>query len=933
MMETLAVGPIVFLAPLALLALIGLPILWLVLRATPPQPVTIELPSLALLDGLIPEQETPAKTPWWIILLRMAAVLLIILGLANPVWSPNRADTTSSQNDVVVLIESDWVAAPNWSAYRNAALNILSSLDNDQQIRLIPTTTPSVERAFQSPTTPLEAKAKLRALRPSSWRVNTDEIITALGEVDLSGVDVYWVTSGIKQDDHEGLNEVLSSASSVSVVIRDDQETVAIIALSASPKGPVLSLVRSQTGSETTLPVSAFDERSRSVVSAEAVFDRDQAVTTVTFEAPDDVQAQIRSFRVLRSSSAAGVWFWQGSSRARRVGILSSTNDVQPLLSDAYYVRKALSPFATLFEGDLETLFDQDLGAIILTDVGRLNETDEAALSTWVEEGGVLIRFAGPRLAAQSDTLLPVTLRRASRAFDSALSWDDPQQLDRFPDASPFALTEITSEVSVRRQVLAQPEADLPAKTWARLTDGTPIVTADRLGDGRIVLFHVTASPDWSDLPLSGVFVDMLRQITLPARELNTATQLAETSLSPVMWLDGFGDPIAPSGDAKPLEPLDALSVEPSKDYPSGLYRSGAVSFPLNAGQRVEFERVSSWPSSFSVMTESAGLRRQLGGWLLGGGAVLLLIDLIVALAIAGSLTSLFRRKAARKALGLVATVFIAVSTLATSDAQTLSSSDDGPKAALGLQFAYLETDDRELNRRAAAGLRGLSLTLFRRTTVEPVLPAGISFDALDINLYPFLLILMPDEGLDFSEDEKAALSDYMANGGAVLIDTRQGGRIGGRNTVDPRLVELVQGLDLPPLERVSDEHVLTRAFYLLDDFRGKYAGRPLWVETNATSADGTPKGDGISTLFLTDADMATAWAVDDRNQYLYSVDGGERGREMARRSGVNIIMYILTGNYKEDQVHLPSLLERLGEDPPDGRGLDLRPDRNGGDE
>jgi hypothetical protein len=61
------------------------------------------------------------------------------------------------------------------------------------------------------------------------------------------------------------------------------------------------------------------------------------------------------------------------------------------------------------------------------------------------------------------------------------------------------------------------------------------------------------------------------------------------------------------------------------------------------------------------------------------------------------------------------------------------------------------------------------------------------------------------------------------------------------------------------------------------------------------------------------------AWAIDERGRPIYSVDGGDQQREMATRFGVNLVIYVLTGNYKEDQVHIPALLERLGED--DGVG------------
>ena len=134
-------------------------------------------------------------------------------------------------------------------------------------------------------------------------------------------------------------------------------------------------------------------------------------------------------------------------------------------------------------------------------------------LARWIEDGGVLVRFAGPRLAASDDDLVPVRLRRGGRILGGSLSWDKPQPLAAFPRESPFSGMAVPNDVTVSRQVLAEPDAALTENTWATLADGTPLVTAARRGKGLIVLFHVTGDTRWSDLPLSGTFVDMLKRI------------------------------------------------------------------------------------------------------------------------------------------------------------------------------------------------------------------------------------------------------------------------------------------------------------------------------------------------------------------------------------------------------------------------------------
>ena len=149
---------------------------------------------------------------------------------------------------------------------------------------------------------------------------------------------------------------------------------------------------------------------------------------------------------------------------------------------------------------------------------------------SWIEDGGVLVRFAGPRLAASDDDLVPVKLRRGGRILGGSLSWDKPQPLAAFSREGPFNGMPVPNDVTVNRQVLAEPDATLSDNTWATLADGTPLVTAARRGKGLIVLFHVTGDTRWSDLPLSGAFVEMLKRIVgLPAPRRVAETGTAKT--------------------------------------------------------------------------------------------------------------------------------------------------------------------------------------------------------------------------------------------------------------------------------------------------------------------------------------------------------------------------------------------------------------------
>jgi len=143
-----------------------------------------------------------------------------------------------------------------------------------------------------------------------------------------------------------------------------------------------------------------------------------------------------------------------------------------------------------------------------------------------------------------------------------------------------------------------------------------------------------------------------------------------------------------------------------------------------------------------------------------------------------------------------------------------------------------------------------------------------------------------------------------------------------GNSAQNPKLMRLLQDLDIPPLEPVAADHVLTRAFYLLQEFPGRYRSGQLWAEapTDTQTVDGLPfrpLNDGVSPVFIGSNDWAAAWAMDSRGEPLVPVGrgrAGERQREIALRFGVNLVMHVLTGNYKSDQVHVPALLDRLGQ-------------------
>ena len=143
-----------------------------------------------------------------------------------------------------------------------------------------------------------------------------------------------------------------------------------------------------------------------------------------------------------------GVFLLDERWRRRAVGLAGPARAAgdQPLLSELYFIERALRPFAEIREGPVGDLLEQPLSLLVLADAGRVEPEERARIEAWLEEGGVLLRFAGPKLAASGDDFVPVPLRAGDRALGGALSWSEPLALAPFPPESPFVGLEVNDE-------------------------------------------------------------------------------------------------------------------------------------------------------------------------------------------------------------------------------------------------------------------------------------------------------------------------------------------------------------------------------------------------------------------------------------------------------------------------------------------------------
>jgi hypothetical protein len=906
----LTLGSLTFAAPWLLAALAVLPILWWLLRLTPPSPRRVAFPPIRLLFLLRPKEETPHRTPWWLILLRLFIAGLVIAGLAQPLWNANFGFPRTGP--VMIVLDDGWAAAHGWEERKAAAKRLIDRAGrNGRQVILVTTAPQASAPSYGLTAMPAAAAAThLAALEPSPWPTDRAAEAGRLDKADLPGdLNIFWLSDGIssqKSGNDVAFSDALRRHGSLDVMSLKLDLPLMLLPPERDPNGLWVKVERAQIGAAQPVHLRALDRDGRTLGLSDGLFRAEERQVRIKLDLPVELANRVSRIALENGTSAGGVTLLDDGGGRKPIGLVTDNPALarQPMLGEIYFVERALAPNHEVRADRLQTLLKQELAVIILTDHSTFADGDRTALKKWVEHGGMVIRFAGEKLASDpKDDLLPVRLRPGDRTLGGALSWTEPAHLAEFPNSSPFAGLKVPKDVAIERQVLAEPDIDLGNKTWARLTDGTPLVTGERMGNGFSVLFHVGSTADWSNLPISGLFVEMLDRLVMTASGVVVNVD-ENRPLAPAQTLNAFGQLTTPIASAVAITAKNLPTTKAGPQHPPGFYGPDNQHRALNlAPSQPVFA-----PLAVPARQLAADRTLELAPSLFLIAFLLLIADMLIALALRG----LLRRRGALA--GTAAAVALCLLLMpAPSHAQQLSDQDI-LAATETTHLAFVRTGVPQVDATSKAGLYGLTQTLLRRTSVDVGDPVMIDVEADELAFYPFLYWPVTAGQHAPSRQAIDKLNKYLAVGGMIFFDTADQNLVGmNGGEMGPgaqRQMELTPGLDVPRLMPIPPDHVLTKSFYLLRDFPGRWIGGTIWVEV--------PRGrvnDGVSGVLVGSNDYAAAWAMDEVGQPLFPVTpGGERQREMAYRFGVNIIMYALTGNYKSDQVHVPAILERLGQ-------------------
>ncbi|HQT61876.1 MAG TPA: DUF4159 domain-containing protein [Acidiphilium sp.] len=897
------IGALSFAAPAVLAGILVLPALYFILRAMPPAPRRQVFPPIRLLRMLAPTAHTPVRMPLWLLLLRLVAAALLIVGFAGPQIVP--PPILAGRGPVLLAIDNGWASAADFAARQAAARRIADEAGRRGVILLSTARAPDGKPPRPGPVLGRDAAlAAIGGLHPEPWPADrrADEAAARAARRAHPGLTAVYVADGLAAP---GLDAFLAALRPERIVTGSIATLRLLDDAGTAPDGAMRARVRLvPRPAPVSVPVLAEDREGDALARAIVTIRPDHPTGTARIDLPFALQARVSRLVIPGEDGAAAVALLGGASRQLLVGLAAGgTADAeQRFTGELYYVRRALPQGARRLAGSLVQVIGADPGALILADVDLRPEA-VARLRRYIAAGGVVIRFAGPLTASRPDKLNPDKLLPGIRDLSGPLAGGHPETIAAFAPDSPLAGLKLPLDAHIRRLILPDPAQLAPASVWARLADGTPIILGQRLGRGALVDVLTTANPDWSDLPLSAAFPALIRTLV----HLGAGGAPSSGRLALVRALDGAGRLIPPAAAAKPLDAARMRHVAASPEHPPGLWGDTHGTVALNLAGHVPKLAAASWPALVPVTGLDAVKRaRRFGPDILAAAMALLLFDMLATLWLRGAL-----RIGTLRIGAILGAVSLCLWPSCIPHARAAP-----PEAALNTTLAYVRADDPATDRIVRAGLAALTAAVNAETAAVLGPPRGVVPGRDDLDLYPLLYWRITSRTRPPTPPVCAALDAFMRGGGLLVIDTDGGdaGQAGSGAGFDPGAQasrrRVTSCLSLPPLRPLTDRDTLAHTFFLLRSFPGRFDGAPVYIAVR-----GGRDADGVSPVVIGANDWAGAWALGADGTPLFALLPGMPGqRQAALRVGVNLVMYALTGTYKADQLQIPAILQRLGE-------------------
>ena len=599
-------GPLAFAAPWALAGLAAVPVYWQMMRTIPPKPRDVDRPDLFLIRDLVDEKQKPISIPLWQRLLRTTALAAAIIGFAGPELNNDDHAAFAGDGPALLVINNSWESAEKWPDRVKSATAILEQADNAGRMVKILKTAEDPDKSAPEQLAQMsadDAKKVILTLQPQPWPSDYGKALETLSSTPVTAGAVFWLGAGVDAPGLLPFAQKLASIGKVQLFEDGALHAPRLLRLpqeSSENLDVVVERSRSSKQSRTTL--TAWDDKGKARGQVDVQIPAGESKATASFNLPQEIRNSISMITIDGDKSAGSVVLLDDRWRRQTVGIPDGGNSI---LDQGYYIRKALEDTNDVLDGSVDSIIEKQASVIILTDSARISDAERQKIDSWVAEGGTLLRFAGPNLAAsntEKDPLLPGPLYAGSRAPGASLAGQKKIGIAPFEESSPFASIKIPQDIFVERQVLARDTPDSQTQIWARLEDQTPLISAKDHGKGQIVLVHTTANLDWGNLVYSADLFKGILQTVVRQSKGRAATVQYAAALPPEKTLNAYGQMTSPPESARRLEitPGAAPIIGPAN--PPGFYGNSSLRHAHNLAAAVpEMKPLPPLPEGITV--------------------------------------------------------------------------------------------------------------------------------------------------------------------------------------------------------------------------------------------------------------------------------------------------------------------------------------------
>ena len=888
-----------FINPSALLGFILVPVLFIILKSFPPKPSRITFSSLFIIKKIKIDNSKILKYPIWLLLFRILILALVIAFFSEPYFK-NKSFTNNQYKNYIIFLDSGWSASSKWGSYKNVILDIASEAEkNKSKLYLINTS------RFERDDLKFFYKKEnlaiyLNKLKPEPLqikRINKNDLLFLKNK--YSNLNTFALFSKFDSKDIEEQNKYLSSIKKIfpDVKIISPQNSITIID-KVDVKNEAIFIKLKRFGDLNTtkkIKINILGNNNEIFYNKIYKIPAGRNFIEIKEDLPIDLINRTHKIKLINESHAASVFYFDDANKQKRIAIVSdnSESNKNPLLSPNYYIKKALLDYKLIF-GTLEEILTKNPNLIICSEDVKINDEYTEKINSWIEKGGILIRFSGPKSKKTNLFLSDKNIQKSIRTIGGDLSLSKKVSIKDFSKTNIFYGINTKNKIKFKKQLILYETENI--KTLIFLNDNTPLISAKDKKKGKIILFHVTANNDWSDLPFSSLFKDILNRILLfsetPSFEISSPLKISKK-------IDQNGNLSSPDKIVY-YNPLSDLKENyPNKKIPPGIYENNTISYAINLSGRLNLEPFyNNIDKQYQITNSYKNDSVELKKYILNLIVLFFLLDVFISILIKNNLNP-FQIKYISKYFTLV--IFISM---------LLEKNVASNELTNNIYFAYVSSKNLEVDEIVFKGLSALKAKVSERTAVEISGVRKINLKQDDIFYYPLIYwpFAEPMEKLD--KKTKIKLKNYFDNGGVIFFDFFSNNRkiisTSSQELTDIR--SFLSFLDINELKQLSKNHTLTKSFYLLKNFPGRWNNKILLLDNKDLEIK-----DGVSSVILGFNSWASAWALDKNNYPLFPLaPSGEKQRELAYRFGINVLIYSLTGNYKSDQVHSKSILKRL---------------------